>query len=88
MCIEAAYELARCAEDKGLSEEYIVPNMDEWEVFPREATAVGMKAIEQGVARLKMTKEELFEKSSVIIKRAREETQMLMSQGFIPEAPE
>jgi malate dehydrogenase (oxaloacetate-decarboxylating) len=88
MCIEAAYELARCAEDKGLSEEYIVPTMDEWEVFPREATAVGMKAIEQGVARLKMSKEELFEKSSVVIKRAREETQMLMSQGFIPEAPD
>jgi len=88
MCIEAAYELARCAEDKGLSEEYIVPTMDEWEVFPREATAVGMKAIEQGVARLKMTKEQLYEKSSVIIKRAREETQMLMSQGFIPKAPE
>jgi len=39
MCIAAAEELAKCAEDKGLSEEYIVPTMDEWEVFPREATA-------------------------------------------------
>jgi malate dehydrogenase (oxaloacetate-decarboxylating) len=88
MCIAAAYELAQCAEDKGLSEEYIVPTMDEWEVFPREATAVGMKAIEQGVARLKLTREELYEKSSRIIKRAREQTIMLMKEGFIPEAPE
>ena len=26
--------------------------MDEWEVFAREAVAVGMKAQEQGIARL------------------------------------
>ena len=84
MCIAAAQELAKCAEDKGLDPEYIIPTMDEWEVFPREATAVGMKAIEQGVARLKMSREELFEKSSKIIKQAREETQFLMKEGFIP----
>ncbi len=83
MCIAASYELAKCAEDKGLSEDYIVPTMDEWEVFPREATAVGMKAVEQGVARLKLTREELLEKSSSVIKKARDETQMLMKQGFI-----
>ena len=52
MCIAAAMELAKVAEDKGIHEEYIVPNMDEWEVFPREAVAVGSKAIEQGVARI------------------------------------
>lgn len=84
MCIAAAEELAKCAEDKGLDPEYIIPTMDEWEVFPREATAVGMKAIEQGVARLSMSREELFERSSKIIKEAREETQCLMEEGFIP----
>jgi malate dehydrogenase (oxaloacetate-decarboxylating) len=83
MCIAAARELAKCAEDKGLSEEYIIPRMDEWQVFPREATAVGMKAIEQGVARIKMTRQELFEKASKTIKRAQDETQMLMEQGYI-----
>jgi len=83
MCIAAAMELAKCAEDKGLSEEYIIPRMDEWQVFPREATAVGMKAIEQGVARIKMTRQELFEKASQTIKRAQDETQMLMEQGYI-----
>jgi len=63
MCIAAAYELAQCAEDKGLREDYLIPNMDEREVFPRVATAVGMKAIEQGLARIKMTKNKLYEKS-------------------------
>ena len=83
MCIAAAYELAKCAEDKGLSEEYIIPSMDEWEVYPREATAVGMKAIEQGVARIMMSGEELYKKAETMIKLAREETESLMKGGFI-----
>jgi len=86
MCIAAAEELAKCAEDKGLSETYIVPRMDEWEVFPREATAVAMKGIEQGVARITMTRDEIFEKASKTIKRVRDATKMLMDKGFISMA--
>jgi malate dehydrogenase (oxaloacetate-decarboxylating) len=85
MCIAAAYELAKCAEDKGLKPDYILPTMDERDIFPREAVAVALKAIEQKVARIKMTKEQLFEKASAIINRAREETQVLMKQGLIKE---
>src|SRR5271157_2736914 len=50
MCIAAAIELARVAEEKGLSCDYIMPSMDEVDVFAREAAAVAMKAIEQGIA--------------------------------------
>ena len=85
MCIEAAMELARTAEDKGLSEDYIIPSMDEWEVFPREAAAVGSKAVEQGIAEKVMTREELYKTAESIIKKAREETKMLMKEGFIPD---
>ncbi|MFQ6000145.1 MAG: NADP-dependent malic enzyme [Anaerolineae bacterium] len=88
MCIAAAYELAKTAEDRGISEDYLIPTMDDWEVFPREAVAVAMKAQEQGVARLKLSEEELYERASTLIKRAREETQLLMKEGFIPSAPE
>jgi malate dehydrogenase (oxaloacetate-decarboxylating) len=88
MCIAAAYELAKTAEDRGISEDYLIPTMDDWEVFPREAVAVAMKAQEQGVARLKLNEEELYERASTLIKRAREETQLLMNEGFIPKAPE
>ena len=86
MCIAAAEELAKCAEDKGLSDNYIIPRMDEWEVFPREAIAVAMKGIEQGVARITMTRDELFENACKIIKRARDATKMLMEKGFIQMA--
>jgi len=87
MCIAAALELAKVAEDRGLRADYIVPTMDDWEVFPREATAVGMKAIEQGVARLTMTRDELLKKSTATIKHARDTTQWMMREGLIAAAP-
>ena len=87
MCIAAAEELARCAEDIGMNEEYLIPTMEEWEVFPREAVAVALKAIDQGVARVKLSREELFETATRIIKRAREETKILMREGLIEMPP-
>jgi len=87
MCIAAAYELAKCAEEKGIHEEYIIPTMEEWEVFPREAVAVGIRAIKQGIARKKMSKQELYETSSSIIKRSIELTKMMMKKGFIKKPP-
>jgi len=83
MCIEAAKELAKVAEDHGLSEDYIIPNMDQWEVFPREAVAVGTKGIEQAVARIKAPAQERFKRAEEIIKKSREEVQLLMKEGFI-----
>ena len=87
MCIAAAYELAKFAEDQGLSDEYIVPTMDDAEVFVREAVAVGLKAIEQGVAREKMTREELMKVSGKMIRDARQTVETLMKTGMIPAAP-
>jgi len=88
MCITAAYELAKCAEDRGISEDNIAPTMAEWEVFIREAVAVGLKAIEQGVAREKASREELTKRAEAMIKNAREATALLMKEGYIPPAPE
>ncbi len=88
MCIAAAEELAKTAEDNGLTEEYIVPTMDEWEVFPREAAAVGRQAVKDGVARVKKSRQELLESAEEIIKRARDETKFLMKEGFIKAPPE
>jgi malate dehydrogenase (oxaloacetate-decarboxylating) len=87
MCLAASMELARCAQDKGITAEYLIPTMDEWEVFPREAVAVGLKAIEQGVAQRKVDGKTLRKEAEAIIKRAREQTQMLMKEGFIPAPP-
>ncbi|OGF62958.1 MAG: malate dehydrogenase [Candidatus Fischerbacteria bacterium RBG_13_37_8] len=83
MCIAAAEELAKCAEDKGLSEQYIIPSMSEWDIFPREAVAVAMKGIEQGVARIVKTKEELYDHAYKIIKRSQEMVTAHMKDGFV-----
>jgi len=62
--------------------------MDDWEVFPREAVAVGMKAQEQHLARISLSAEELHTKASDIIARARGITQWMMREGFIAQPPE
>jgi malate dehydrogenase (oxaloacetate-decarboxylating) len=83
MCIAAARELAKIAEDKGMREDHLLPTMDDWEVFPREAVAVGQKAIEQGVAQLELTPQQAFEKAEAMIRRARAEMKMRQEQGFV-----
>ncbi len=89
MCIAAAKELAKVAEEKGLHEDYITPSMDEWEVFPREAAAVGMKAIEDGVAGITdVTYDDIMKNAEKIIKSSRESVQLLMKEGHIPPAPD
>jgi malate dehydrogenase (oxaloacetate-decarboxylating) len=88
MAIAAAQELALRAEEQGLDEEHIVPTMDDWEVFPREAAAVGVKAQEQGVARLDLSREELLAKAKDTIWHAQELTRFMMGKGLIPPLPE
>ena len=87
MCLAAARELAKIAEDQGLREDYIVPSMEQEDVFAREAAAVGTKAVEQGIARLKRSRQELLENAREIIHRARSQARHLMEAGFIHPPP-
>ena len=65
--------------------DYIMPTMDDWEVFPREAAAVAMKAIEQGIAlRTDLTFEQEVAEATAIIARARGMVQDEMAVGYIP----
>lgn len=61
MCMGATNAIASYAEEKGISEDYIIPGMEESGMYLREAVAVGIKAIEQGVAEREMSVEELEE---------------------------
>ncbi len=89
MAIAAAEELARYQEEeKELDEEHLIPTMADWEVFPREAAAVGVKAQEEGVARLALSHGELLSKARQMIGQAQEMTNFLMEKGLIPPVPE
>ena len=87
MAIAAAQEVARFAEERGINEDNIMPTMEEWEVFPREAVAVALKAQEQGVARLSLTRDELYRIAVDKIEGARAMFKLLMDQGVIPPVP-
>ena len=87
MCIAAAIELARFAEERGIHERDILPRMEEWEVFPREAVACALKSIEQGVARIKLSRDELYARASAIIRNAKESAHLLMKYGAIKAPP-
>jgi len=87
MCIAAAEELAKFAEERGMHETDILPRMEEWEVFPREAVACALKSIEQGVARVKPSRKELYDRAAAIIQNARESTRVLMKEGLIKQPP-
>ncbi len=86
MCFAAAQAMANHVGDR-LAPDFILPNMDDWEVFPKEAASVAMKAIEQGIARIECTYEEEFKRASTIIKRSRDMTKRMMEEGFIAEPP-
>ena len=87
MCIAAAQELAVYAEEREMDEKNLLPRMDEWEVFPREAVACALKSIEQGLARVKPSRQELYEHASAIIQNARQSTELLLKHGLIKQPP-
>jgi malate dehydrogenase (oxaloacetate-decarboxylating) len=86
MCFAAAQAMANHVGDR-LAPDFILPNMDDWEVFPKEAASVAMKAIEQGLARIECTYDEEIQRASKIIKRSRDMTKRMMEEGFIAEPP-
>ncbi|MFW9887346.1 MAG: NADP-dependent malic enzyme [Candidatus Thorarchaeota archaeon] len=86
MCIAAARALADLGA-KEANERKVIPTMDQWELYPLEATAVGMKAIEQGIARKEWGEKELYKHAENIIRTARAASEMLYREGYIPKAP-
>ncbi len=87
MFIAAAYAIARYAEKKGLSEDYIVPTMEEAEMYVEEALAVAEKAIEEGVARRKPSRDELLEEIRELIYRPRKYMKLALDNYLIEIHP-
>ncbi len=83
MAIAAAYSIANYAEKNGINPEKIMPTMDETEVFAQEAADVAMEAIKDGVARVQMTKDEVYNRTLADIKEARDAIDLMMENNFI-----
>jgi malate dehydrogenase (oxaloacetate-decarboxylating) len=87
MCITAAYTIADLGAEGGIDPDNLLPTMDNVEVFIQQAVNVGLKAIELGIAKNILTKEELRASAEKYIYRARNVTQLLMDHDFIPAPP-
>jgi malate dehydrogenase (oxaloacetate-decarboxylating) len=89
MAIRASHSLADFAEKKkGFDSEHIMPTMEDSEVFAEQAADVAMKAIEEGVARVKMTRGEVYEAAMADIRESRALFQMAMEKDFIKRPPQ
>jgi len=83
MCITAATELASCISDNRIRRDKILPTMSEWEIFPRVAAAIGVKAVKEKIAGKKLSYDRIFENAKAMIKRSRAVTETMMKKGYI-----
>ncbi|MDY6914875.1 MAG: malic enzyme-like NAD(P)-binding protein, partial [Candidatus Cloacimonadota bacterium] len=87
MALAAAKALANFAVEKGITPKYIIPNMEETEVFPKEATAVAMQAIKDGVARIMLSSQEVYDQTQKDIQKAREINNLMLQNNIINKPP-
>jgi malate dehydrogenase (oxaloacetate-decarboxylating) len=88
MAIRAAHSLADFAEKKGMDPDHIMPTMDDTRVFAEQAADVAMQAIKEGVARVPMTRDQVFRTAMADIEQSRKLFQMAMDQDFIRKPPQ
>lgn len=83
MCIAAAYAIADRAEEIGLTEESVIPTMEDFEMYVKEAVAVSKKAMEQKVARKPLPENELEKIIREKLRKPREINRLLVQEGYI-----
>jgi malate dehydrogenase (oxaloacetate-decarboxylating) len=88
MAISAARSLAAFAEKKGLHPDYIIPTMEEADVFPQEAADVALQAIADGVARAPASRAAVHERARADIAASRRMHDQLIASGFIQQPPQ
>ncbi len=85
--LAAAKELARGAARKGLSKNHLLPTMEEPEVFPEIAAAVGDTAVRLGIARRKLSHDEFLERARTLMGRPAQLVRALARARLTPPMP-
>ncbi len=86
MCLAAARSLAASV-GSAPTPDRILPTMEEWEVFPREAADVAVQAQAEGVARRTLSWAEAYATAEAVIRRARAMAADAMRLGHVPPPP-
>jgi malate dehydrogenase (oxaloacetate-decarboxylating) len=85
--LAAARELAHGAAKKGLTAHHLLPTMEEPEVFPEVAAAVGDTAVRLGIARKKRSHEEFLERARAMMGRSARLVRALTRARINPPMP-
>jgi malate dehydrogenase (oxaloacetate-decarboxylating) len=84
MAIRASHSLADFAEHKkGFDTEHIMPTMEDTAVFSNVAADVADQAVKEGVARINLSRAEVYAKAKADIDEAHGLSEMLVKKGFI-----
>jgi malate dehydrogenase (oxaloacetate-decarboxylating) len=86
--IAAARELARWAATHGLTDQHLLPTMDEREVFPHVAAAVAETAVELGIARVRATRDEFYAQAHRLMARPAALADALQRSALIDPMPD
>jgi malate dehydrogenase (oxaloacetate-decarboxylating) len=87
MAIRCAHSIADFSEKRGISADNIIANMEETEVFAREAADVAEQAITEGVARINLSREDVYKGAKEDIAAARAMVEDMKKIGHIKEPP-
>lgn len=87
MAIRAARALADFAERRGIVPDNVIPRMDESDVFAYEAAEVALQAVQDGVARLPLSREEVYAQARADIEASRAICDRMMKDGSIVPPP-
>ncbi|MGI0071652.1 MAG: NAD(P)-dependent malic enzyme [Thermoplasmata archaeon] len=85
--LAAARELAHHARDRGLSATHLLPTMEETEVFPHVAAAVGDAAVRLGIARRPLSHDEFLEGARSRMGRSARLVRALSRARLTPSMP-
>jgi malate dehydrogenase (oxaloacetate-decarboxylating) len=88
MAIACAHSIADYSEKKGIAPDHIVVTMDDTEVFAVEAADVAMQAIKEGVARVTLSWQEVYDRAMADIALSRDSSRLLMEAGLIKRPDE
>jgi malate dehydrogenase (oxaloacetate-decarboxylating) len=87
MAIRCAHSIADFSEKRGIAPDNIIATMEETEVFAVEAADTAQQAIKEGVARITLSWDEVYNRAKADIGAARALVEDMKKAGHIKEPP-
>ncbi|MDR0561943.1 MAG: NADP-dependent malic enzyme [Spirochaetaceae bacterium] len=87
MAIRCAHSIADFSEKRGISPDNIIATMEETDLFAREAADVAQQAIQEGVARVNLSWEQVYHQTKADITAVRTLVEDMKRLGCVKEPP-